>query len=143
MVVAFEEYYLFSVSVRSCGHYGEGCNVVSVFREECPVCACNSVDKKLREVYHNSRGGCYNVSLFSLLCCGFFYVRVVVAENVRTVRAHIVDVPVSVNVPEVAAMRSRRKLRERLDGNEAALSRAEMTVNSRRDYFSRTHKFLA
>ena len=104
MIITLEEYYLFTVSVRSCRHYRKRCNVVTVLCKERPIRAFYGIDQKLRKVYHKSIRECGAVRYFSLLCRGGVNVGIVITKYIRAVSTHIVNKTVSVQVPEIRAL---------------------------------------
>ena len=104
VVVALEENDLFAVRMCTRGHDSKAGHVVTVLGEERPIGAGHSIDQKLGEIDHDRRGCRRAVALLSLLGGSLLNVGIVVAEDVGTVRAHVVNKAVSVYVPEVAAL---------------------------------------
>ena len=131
VIVALEEDDLLAVGVGTGGHHGALGGVVAVLCKECPVGGSDGVDQQVGAVhgYAHRRSGA--VAGFHLLFGGGVHVGVVVAEDVRTVGAHIVDVFVAVHVPDIGALRLGCKQGPVGHGDELSLCRTEVTVDAR------------
>lgn len=92
------------------------------FAKKRPVGGANGIDKQLRELYHLHGGSGHTVAELPLRRSRRINVGIVVAEDVRTVCAHIVYEAVAVNVPETAALRPFREERKGIDRDIAPLS---------------------
>ena len=130
MIEAVKEDYFLFVGVCARGKDSALCCVVAVFCKERPVGCVNGVNKKLCALNHNlvGRGGA--VAELHLLHGGGVNVGVAIAENVRAVGAHIVDIFVAVNIPEVCALRLFGEARPSVYGDKLTFGGAEVAVNA-------------
>ena len=103
VIVALEEYNLLFACMRTCAHYGKCSGVRTVLHEEGPVRTVDRIFKEFGTLYHLVRDRCCAVTALELLDCRGIYIVIAVAQYVRAVCAHIVDVAVAVNIPEICA----------------------------------------
>ncbi len=136
VVIALEEDDLLAVGMRSRAHDGAGCGVVSVLGKECPVSGCDGVDQQVGEIDHDGVRQRGAVRDGPLSCRGLIDIGVVVPEDVGAVRAHVVDEPVAVEVPEIASLSFLGIERERFDGDVAAFRGTLVAVNAGGDHFA-------
>ena len=133
VIVAADEDDLLAVGVSTRDHDRERRHITAVLAEECPVRHIDGVDHLFRHLDHGLRDEGGAVALLELLDRRRVDVGIVVAEEVGAVGAHIVDVAVAVEVPDVGALRAGHEERISADGDHAALGGTEVTVDARGD----------
>lgn len=117
------------LAIRARDHHGHRRGVRAVLAEHRPVGVANLLGERLGKLNHHLARARRRVDLLQLQGRGLLDPLVAVAEQVRAVATHVVDVLVAVDVPEMGPFRfcevQREIFRQILD--------ALMTVHSARD----------
>ena len=111
-----------------------GANVGAVLGEHRPVGERRDRHEMLRELDPHRPRRVEAVAKFRLAARSFLDLRMPMAEHDRAVRAHVVDVLVAIDVPDVRALAARKKRRVRALGEH---QRRLMSVDSAGDNFLR------
>ena len=104
VIVALEKDNLFSVCIGACAHNGSACDVIAVFGKKCPISTFNRIDQQISKVNHYRRRRRCTVALFSLFSRRLINIGVAVAQDIRAVGTHIIDIAVAVDIPEIASL---------------------------------------
>lgn len=131
VVISLKENDLLAMRIRSRGHDREGGHVAAVLGKERPIGARDGINEQFGKVHHLGRGQSGTVADSSLRCRGGINVGIVISENVRTVRAHIINKTVAVEIPDVRALGFRGVEGERLNGCIAPFCGSEVSVDTR------------
>ena len=143
MIIAVEENDLLAVCRSAGGHHGKARHIVAVLCKKRPISGSDRINQQLREINHDRRGDRHAVFFFKLCERRLIDILITVAQHVRAVTAHVVDIIVTVLIPEMRTFRMGGIQRESVIGDIAALGRALMAINARRDDFQRAVKSSA
>ena len=140
VVIALEEDRLLALGVRTGAEHGEGRRIGAIFHKVCPVGAGDRIHQQLGALHHLVGGRGRAVACLQLFQRGGVHIRVIVAEDIRTVGTHHIDVAVAVHVPEVGALGAGADERPLFKRQEQPLGRTEMPVDARGNDIQRAVK---
>ena len=88
-------------------HHAKGGGVRAVFHEKGPVRHGYGIHQRFRAFHHliGRRGGAIGDA--QLLYGGFVHIRVAIAQHVRAVGAHAIQIAVAVHIPEIGSLGAR------------------------------------